>query len=133
MLAPLSAIRPAIAAIADALSGVPMIVTCDRPPRRALLSPVPRSISTFIPRSRAVASTASRSFFQSRGMVTSTPRISRRRSTICSMSTTSTPARERVAKTADVTPGRSLPLSVMSSVSGRGPAVVLHRSQRYPL
>src|SRR4051794_5086668 len=71
--------------------------------------------------SRAVASTASRSRFQSRGMVTSTPRTSRRRSTICSMSTTSTPARESVAKMVEVTPGRSLPVSVMSSVSGRGP------------
>ena len=37
------------------------------------------------------------------------------------MSSTSTPARDRVAKTAEVTPGRSLPVSVMSSVSGRGP------------
>ncbi len=35
------------------------------------------------------------------------------------MSTTSTPARESVAKTAELTPGRSLPVSVMSSVSGR--------------
>jgi hypothetical protein len=45
--------------------------------------------------------------------------MSRRRSTICSMSTTSTPARDRVAKIAEVTPGRSLPESVMSRVSGR--------------
>src|SRR3954470_2184684 len=121
MLAPLSAIRPATAAICAALSGEPMTVTCERPPRRAWLSPVPRSISTLISRSLAVASTASRSRFQSRGMVTSTPRMSLRRSTICSMSTTSTPARESVVKIVDVTPGRSLPVSVMSSVSGRGP------------
>ena len=108
-----------------------MTVTCDRPLRRALLSPVPRSISTFIPRSRAVSSTASRSFFQSRGTVTSTPRISRRRSTICSMSTTSTPARESVVKIAEVTPGRSLPVRVMSSVSGSLAPVVVHRRSRY--
>ena len=92
------------------------------PPRRGLLSPVPRSISTFMPEvARRSASTASRSRFQSRGMVTSTPSTSRRRSTICSMSSTSTPARDRVAKIAEVTPGRSLPVSVMSSVSGRAP------------
>ncbi len=121
MLAPLSAIRPAIAAIWVALSGEPMTVTCERPVRRALLSPVPRSISTFIPRPRAASSTASRSFFQSRGTVTSRPRISRRRSTICSMSTSSTPARDSVVRIAEVTPGRSLPLRVMSSVSGFWP------------
>src|SRR4051812_47816958 len=121
MLAPLSAIRPATAAMCEAFSGEPMTVTCERPGPRTLLSPVPRSISTCIPSSRPVASTASRSFFQSRGMVTRTPRISRRRSTICSMSTTSTPARDRVVKIVEVTPGRSLPVSVISSVSGRGP------------
>src|SRR4051812_16218024 len=121
MLAPLSAIRPATAAMWEALRGVPSTVTWDRPRPRARLSPVPRSISTCIPRSRAVASTASRSFFQSRGIVTSTPRMSRRRSTICSMSTTSTPDRDRVVKIVEVTPGRSLPVSVMSSVSGFWP------------
>ena len=44
MLAPLSAIRPATAAIAAALSGAPITVTCERPSRRPWLSPVPRSI-----------------------------------------------------------------------------------------
>src|SRR4051794_25458990 len=121
MLAPLSAIRPATAAICAARSGEPSTVTWERPPRRTRLSPVPRSISTCIPSSLALSSTASRSRFQSRGIVTSTPRISRRRSTICSMSTTSTPARDRAAKMVEVTPGRSLPVSVISSVSGRGP------------
>ena len=52
---------------------------------------------------------ASRSFFQSRGAVTRTPRTRRRRSTICSMSRTSTPASASVEKIAEVTPGRSLP------------------------
>ena len=83
-----------------------------------------------------MASTASRSFFQSRGIVTSTPRMSRRRSTICSMSTTSTPARDSVSKIDEVTPGRSLPVSVMSSVSGRGPRswfIARHGSAAYGL
>ena len=118
MLAPLSAIRPAMAAMAAARSGAPITVTCDRPSRRPRLSPVPRSMSTLMPRSVAVAWTASRSRFQSRGAVTRMPRISRRRSTICSMSRTSTPALVRVAKIAEVTPGRSFPETVRSRVSG---------------
>jgi hypothetical protein len=65
-----------------------------------------------------VDSIDSRNFFQSRGAVTSTPSTSRRRSTICSMSTTSTPAWASVEKIAEVTPGRSLPVSVMRSVRG---------------
>ncbi len=109
MFAPLSAIRPATAAIADALSGAPITVTCDRPSRRPRLSPVPRSTSTVIPSSATVASTAARSFFQSRGAVTRMPRIRRRRSTICSMSSTSTPALVSVRNIAEVTPGRSFP------------------------
>ena len=67
MLAPLSAIRPATAANAEAFSGVPRTVTWERPSRRARLSPDPRSTSTVMPRSAAVCSTASRSRFQSRG------------------------------------------------------------------
>ena len=118
MLPPQSAIRPAIALIADALSGLPMIVTCERPSPRARLSPDPRSTSTDMSSSAAVFWIAASSFFQSRGTVTSTPRISRRRSRICSMSMTSTPAWARVAKTEEVTPGRSLPVSVISRVSG---------------
>src|SRR5689334_23642029 len=46
-------------------------VTCERPPLRERLSPVPRSTSTLMSRARAVSSTASRSFFQSRGAVRS--------------------------------------------------------------
>ena len=118
MLAPLSAIRPATAAKAAALSGVPMTVTWARPARRARLSPVPRSTSTCMPSASAVAMTSSRSRFHSRGAVTSTPRISRPRSTICSMSTTSTPARERLSKIAEVTPGRSCPERVSNRVLG---------------
>ena len=71
-----------------------------------------------MPRSAATCSIASRSGFQSRGALTSRPRISRRRSTICSMSITSTPNWARVSKTSEVTPGRSLPVRVISRVRG---------------
>jgi hypothetical protein len=95
-----------------------MIVMCERCPARLRLSPAPRSTSTFMPRSAAVRSMTSRSFFQSRGAVTRMPRTRRRRSTICSMSTTSTPAAARAVKIAEVTPGRSLPVRVTSRVFG---------------
>ena len=124
MLAPLSAIRPATAAIAVALSGEPITVTCERPSRRVRLSPVPRSTSTCMSSACAVRSTSSRTFFHSRGDVTRTPSTSRRRSTICSTSSTSTPACASVEKIVDVTPGRSLPVSVIRRVSGLGPGKV---------
>ncbi len=97
---------------------MPITVTCDRPSPRVLLSPTPRSTSTLMPSAAAVSSTAARSFFQSRGAETSTPRTRRRRSTICSMSRTSTPAVARVEKIDEVTPGRSLPVSVIRRVFG---------------
>src|SRR6478736_863222 len=122
MLAPASAIRPATAAIALARSGVPMIVTWERPSPRDLLSPTPWSTSTLIPSEDAVCSTAVLTRATLRGAVTSTPRISRPRSTICSMSRTSMPAPASAANTEDVTPGRSLPVSVIRRVSGFTPA-----------
>ena len=116
MFAPVSAIRPAIAATAAGRSGIPSTVTWLRPSGRCRLSPVPRSTSTCISRSAATRSTAARNAFQSRGRVTSTPSTSRRRSTICSMSSTVTPKAASVEKIDEVTPGRSLPVSVISRV-----------------
>ena len=132
MLAPQSAIRPAIADMAAARSGAPSTVTCERPEPRSRLSPTPRSTSTCMPREDAVSSMASRSFFQSRGAVMRTPRTRRRRSTICSMSTTSTPAAARVANIADVTPGRSLPVRVTRRVLGCSSTSVISRPRLSP-
>ena len=118
MFAPVSAIRPAIAATAAGRSGMPSTVTWLTPPGRSRLSPVPRSTSTCMSRSAATRSTADRSAFQSRGTVTRTPRTSRRRSTICSMSRTWTPKAASVENIIEVTPGRSLPVTVISRVFG---------------
>ena len=49
MLAPESAIRPAIAAIAEALSGLPMMVMCERLAAPAAVVAAPRSTSTLMP------------------------------------------------------------------------------------
>ena len=53
---------------------------------------------------------------------TSTPRVSRPRTTTCSTSMTSTPGADSASKTAEVTPGRSAPVTVTSSVRGAGSA-----------
>ena len=53
MLAPLAAIRPAMAAMAAGASGRPSTVTCMVPPRRGGRSTDPMVISTSMPRSAA--------------------------------------------------------------------------------
>ena len=117
MLAPLAAIRPAMAVIAAGVSGLPSTVTCSRPPP-AGTSPEPVVISAARPRSAASAVTAEKIPVRSGGPShsSSTPRTSLPRITTCSMSSTDSGCRARTANSREVTPGRSGPVRVMSSV-----------------
>ncbi len=118
MLAPLAAIRPAMAATTAGASGRPSTVTCMVPRRRGGRSTDPVVISTSMPRSAAspvtwrwmaVRSGVSRQ--ESR-----TPRMSRPRITTCSTSTTLRSYADRAENRREVTPGRSRPVSVTSRV-----------------
>ena len=117
MLAPLAAIRPAMAVMAAGASGLPSRVTCSRPPRlTGSPGPEPVVISASRPRSAASALTAAWMPVRSGGesQPSSTPSTSRPRITTCSTSRTLSGCRARTPNSLEVTPGRSRPVSVMS-------------------
>ena len=116
MLAPLAAIRPAMAVMAAGASGLPSRVTCSCPLRGAG-SPEPIVNSASRPRSPASAWTASKMAFRSgcSSQPSSTPSTSRPRITTCSTSSTDSGCPASAPNSLEVTPGRSRPVSVMSS------------------
>ena len=111
---------------------MPMTVTCDAALARGSGCRRRRGRRRRVmPSARAVSSTASRSFFQSRGAVTSTPRISRRaQHDLLDVDAPRPRPARACAKIEEVTPGRSLPVSVMSRVSGLARRSVSHRAPR---
>jgi hypothetical protein len=77
-----------------------------------------RSIVTSSPTPRMADSTSRRSVVPSAisdGQHTSTPSVSRLRITTCSTLSSSTPCRDNASKRAEVTPGWSTPVTVIST------------------
>ncbi len=117
MLAPLAAIRPAMAATALGRSGLPSTVTCSRP-RRGGGSPQPVVISASMSRSAASARTARWIAVRSGSpsLASRTPSTRRPRMTTCSMSRTASSCPARSVNSREVTPGRSRPVRVTRTV-----------------
>ena len=119
MFAPLAAIRPAMAAITGGVSGLPSTVTCSRPRSLGACSPDPMVISASICKSAASEVTCQWMAVRSGAcpQASSTPRISRPRMTTCSTSSTVISCADSTPNSRDVTPGRSRPVKVISTVT----------------
>src|SRR5687768_17086488 len=116
MLAPHPAMQVATAATAAGRSGWPRTVTCSCPPTRGASSSAPAATSTSMPMYSATSASSARTLASSSPTLTSTPSTSRPRMTTCSTSTTSMSAPARAPNSAEVTPGRSRPVTVTRSV-----------------